>query len=124
MINSRLLTVSLSTVALLGAVACTPRDREDVSKSAKNTATEVRQATEVAANKAEKAIDDTMITAKVKSALLADSTVKGMDINVDTVGGTVTLSGTAKSQAERSQAEALASSVEGVRNVVNRINVS
>jgi osmotically-inducible protein OsmY len=124
MINSRLLTVSLSAVALLGAVACTPRDREDVSKSAKNTATEVRQATEVAANKAEKAIDDTMITAKVKSALLADSTVKGMDINVDTVGGTVTLSGTAKSQAERSQAEALASSVEGVRNVVNRINVS
>jgi osmotically-inducible protein OsmY len=124
MINSRLLTVSLSTVALLGAVACTPRDREDVSKSAKNTATEVRQATEVAANKAEKAIDDTMITAKVKSALLADSTVKGMDINVDTAGGTVTLSGTAKSQAERSQAEALASSVEGVRNVVNRINVS
>lgn len=124
MMNSRLLTVSLSTVALLGAVACTPRDREDVSKSAKDTATEVRQATEVAANKAEKAIDDTMITAKVKSALLADSTVKGMDINVDTVGGTVTLSGSAKSQAERSQAEALASSVEGVRNVVNRINVS
>jgi osmotically-inducible protein OsmY len=124
MMNSRLLTVSLSTVALLGAVACTPRDREDVSKSAKDTATEVRQATEVAANKAEKAIDDTMITAKVKSALLADSTVKGMNINVDTVGGTVTLSGSAKSQAERSQAEALASSVEGVRNVVNRINVS
>lgn len=124
MTSTRLLTLSLSTVAILGAVACSPRDREEVSSAARNTATEARQTTTAAANKAERVIDDSVITTKVKTALLADSTVKGLNINVDTVGGTVTLSGTAKSQAERSQAEALAASVEGVRTVVNRINVS
>lgn len=124
MTDFRLLTLSLSAVAVLGAAACSPRDRDEVSSSARKTATEARQATEKAANRAEKVIDDSVITTKVKSALLADSTVKGLNIDVDTVGGTVTLSGTAKSQAERTQAEALASSIEGVRNVVNRISVS
>ena len=124
MTKSQLLTLSLSTVAMLGAVACSPRDREEVSSSARNTATEARQSTEKAANKAERVIDDSVITTKVKSMLLADGTVKGLNSSVDTVGGTVTLSGTAASQAERAQAESLAASVEGVRNVVNRINVS
>ena len=124
MIDFRLLTLSLSTVAVLGAVACSPRDREEVSSSARNTASEAREATTSAANKAEKVIDDSVITTKVKSALLADSTVKGLNINVDTVGGTVTLSGTAASQAERTQAEELAASIEGVRNGVNRISDS
>ena len=124
MTNYRLLTLSISTVAVLGAVACSPREREDVSSSARTTATEARQATEKAANRAERVVDDSVITTKVKSVLLADSTVKGLNISVDTVGGTVTLTGTAATQAERAQAEALAASVEGVRSVVNRINVS
>jgi hyperosmotically inducible periplasmic protein len=56
--------------------------------------------------------------------LLADSSVKGLNISVDTVGGTVTLTGTASSQDERAKAAALAAGVEGVRNVVNRISLS
>jgi hyperosmotically inducible protein len=124
MTNDRILTLSLYAVAVLGAVASSPREREQVSSSARTTATEARQATEKAADRAERVIDDTAITTKVKSVLLADSTVKGLNISVETVGGVVTLSGAATSQTERAQAEALAASVEGVRNVVNRINVS
>lgn len=124
MTNYRLLTLSISTVAVLGAVACSPRDREEVSTSARNTATEARQATEKAAQRTERAIDDSVITTKVKSVLLADATVKGLNIGVETVSGTVTLTGTAATQAERTQAESLAAGVEGVRSVVNRINVS
>jgi hyperosmotically inducible periplasmic protein len=124
MMNYRLLTLSISTVAVLGAVACSPREQEKMSSSARSTATEARQATEKAANRAERVIDDSVITTKVKSVLIADSTVKGLNISVDTVGGTVTLTGTAATQAERAQAEALAASVEGVRGVVNRISVS
>ena len=124
MTNDRILTLSICAVAVLGAVACSPREREQVSSSARTTATEARQATEKAADRAERVIDDTAITTKVKSVLLADSTVKGLNISVETVGGIVTLSGAATSQTERTQAEALAASVEGVRNVVNRINVS
>src|SRR5690606_11990027 len=38
-------------------------------------------------------IDDTVITTKVKTALLADSDIKGLDVNVDTSQGVVTLKG-------------------------------
>ena len=118
------MTLTLGTAAVLGALACSPRDQDEVTNAARTTGSEARQKTQVAANRAEQAIDDSVITTKVKTALLADSTVKGLNISVETVGGTVTLSGTAATQAERTQAEAVATTVEGVRNVVNRINVS
>ncbi len=70
------------------------------------------------------AIDDTAITAKVKAALLADDEVKGLAINVETSGGSVQLSGSAKSDAERQKAEQLAKSVEGVTSVQNSIAVN
>jgi hyperosmotically inducible protein len=124
MTDLRLLTLSISAVAVLGAVACSPREQEQVSSSTRSAATEVRQATEKAANQTERVIDDSVITTKVKSVLLADANVKGLNISVDTVGGTVTLTGTASSQDERATAAALAAGVEGVRNVVNRISVS
>lgn len=120
----RLFALSLGSAAMIAAIGCSPRDRQEVSDTARNTAADVRQSTEVAANKAEKAIEDTVITAKVKSALLADSTVKGLNIEVETQQGTVTLSGNAKSDMERTQAEKLAMGIEGVRGVVNRISVS
>ena len=120
----RLLTLSISAVAVLGTVACSPREQEQVSSSARSTATEARQATEKAVNQTERVIDDSVITTKVKSVLLADATVKGLNISVDTVGGTVTLTGSAANQDERAKAASLAASVEGVRNVVNRISVS
>jgi hyperosmotically inducible protein len=124
MTDLRLLTLSISAVAVLGAVACSPREQEQVSSSTRSAATEVRQATEKAANQTERVIDDSVITTKVKSVLLADANVKGLNISVDTVGGTVTLTGTASTQDERAKAASLAAGVEGVRNVVNRISVS
>ena len=124
MMNYRLLTLSISAAAVLSTVACSPREQEQVSSSARTTANEARRTTEQAANQAERVIDDSVITTKVKSVLLADSSVKGLNISVDTVGGTVTLTGTASSQDERAKAAALAAGVEGVRNVVNRIGVS
>lgn len=122
--NSRYMIIPLTAAVLTGVIACSPREQQEVKQTARNAAAETRQAAQTAADKTERAIDDSVITAKVKSALLADSTVKGLNISVDTVQGTVTLSGTAKSAAERAQAESLASAVDGVRQVVNRIDVS
>lgn len=68
-------------------------------------------------------VDDAAITAKVKAKLLEDKTTGGMAINVDTLNGMVALSGFAKSNAERQQAEALARSTEGVRQVRNNLIV-
>ena len=51
-----------------------------------------------AADKAGTAIEDSTITAKVKTALIADPDVKGLKIDVDTKNGVVTLKGPPTSQ--------------------------
>ncbi|NLW96044.1 MAG: BON domain-containing protein [Xanthomonadaceae bacterium] len=62
-------------------------------------------------------VDDTWITTKVKSSLLADSDVSGLSIDVETVNGTVTLSGEVDSQAQIDEATRIAREIEGVVNV-------
>lgn len=66
-------------------------------------------------------IDDTVITASVKSSLLADPDVKGLDFQVETRQGTVQLSGFVDSQAQIDQALAIARSVAGVVAVENGV---
>lgn len=68
-------------------------------------------------------LDDTSITANIKSAYAADQTVAATSINVETLNGTVQLSGFAKSQAEKDRAAALARQTKGVVNVKNDIVV-
>lgn len=68
-------------------------------------------------------VDDSVITTKVKSALLADTRVSGMNVHVETVEGRVMLSGVAKTPAERQAATEVARSIHGVRQVENRIAV-
>lgn len=60
---------------------------------------------------------DAWITTKVKIALLTAEEVDGLDINVDTVDGRVTLHGKVDSENEKNRAEALARDVNGVREV-------
>jgi hyperosmotically inducible protein len=69
------------------------------------------------------AASDPWLTTKVKTSLLTADGVDGLDINVDTLDGLVTLHGTAGSAAEKSRAEQLARQVEGVRDVRNLIQV-
>ena len=64
-------------------------------------------------------VDDTWITTKVKSSLLADGDVSGLAIDVETVNGTVTLSGEVESQAQIDEATRIAREIEGVVNVDN-----
>lgn len=68
-------------------------------------------------------VDDAGITTSVKAKLFEDKTVAGSSISVETLNGTVMLSGFAKSAAERSTAEGLARSVNGVKDVKNQIVV-
>ena len=68
-------------------------------------------------------VDDTGITASVKTRLLDDERVAGTSITVETLNGTVMLSGFAKSQTEKAAAESIARKVDGVRAVKNEITV-
>lgn len=66
-------------------------------------------------------LDDATITAEVKSRILADETSRGININVDTTNGIVTLRGTAPTDAAKQRAEAIAEDVDGVKDVNNAL---
>ena len=68
-------------------------------------------------------VDDTAITTSVKARLLDNKDVAGTSISVETLNGTVMLSGFAKSSLERNKAETLARNVKGVKSVKNEIAV-
>ncbi|HUR41753.1 MAG TPA: BON domain-containing protein [Verrucomicrobiae bacterium] len=66
-------------------------------------------------------IDDSAITTKVKSALLAEKDVNSLDIEVKTFEGTVQLSGFVDSQWQIDKATEIASGVAGVQHVTNNL---
>ena len=68
-------------------------------------------------------IDDAGITASVKSKLVADKAVNLTRVDVDTNNGTVYLNGTVESPEQKSRAEQLAWQANGVRSVVNNLQV-
>ena len=68
-------------------------------------------------------LDDASITTQVKSRMLSNPDVAGTSISVETLDGTVMLSGFAKSALERNTAERIARDVNGVRSVKNEITI-
>ncbi|MCK7592475.1 BON domain-containing protein [Pseudomarimonas salicorniae] len=68
-------------------------------------------------------VGDAAITAKIDSLLLWNEYTDGLDINVETVDGKVTLTGVADTRNSRKMADRLARAVAGVREVDNRLSI-
>lgn len=68
-------------------------------------------------------VDDSGITSAVKVKLLEDKQTSGTAISVETLNGTVQLSGFAKSQTEKDRAGQIAAATKGVREVRNNLIV-
>lgn len=68
-------------------------------------------------------VDDSIVTTRVKSALLADPSVKSADIAVVTSKGEVQLSGFVDNQAQIDRALAVTRAVEGTQSVANQLNI-
>lgn len=64
-------------------------------------------------------VDDTVITTKVKAAVLQEPSLKSAEINVETSKGTVQLTGFVNSRADIDKAVEVAKRVKGVRSVKN-----
>lgn len=64
-------------------------------------------------------VDDTVITSKVKAAILGEPSLKSSEINVETFKGVVQLSGFVQSPADINKAVEVARTVKGVRSVKN-----
>ena len=68
-------------------------------------------------------VDDTVITAKVKSAFLAEKGLKVAEINVETFKGVVQLSGFIESRSDANRAIGLARAVSGVVSVKDDMQI-
>jgi hyperosmotically inducible periplasmic protein len=88
---------------------------------------EVRNDIEVQTRTAERStgevVDDGVITAKVKAALIDDPVTKARQINVDTRQGVVQLQGFVDTNDEKMKATEVARSVSGVQSVLNDLEV-
>jgi hyperosmotically inducible protein len=128
-----LLIVVVAVVAyLLGwKIAQRPRDEGPrpvgtsgpSTERAREIGAEVGERTAVAAGEARRVLTDGQVTAKIKAKMALDDTVKALDVNVDTSGSTVTVSGVVDSAAQRERVLQLARETAGVTTVVDRLRV-
>jgi hyperosmotically inducible protein len=114
-------------LALLCGASLAACDRQhqvrapDVEDHAK--ARQVEAATARAIEHPADIFDDATVTAKVKTALIAEPGLKALEIDVDTRDNIVTLNGTVATAAMRDDAERIALKTSGVKQVKNNLTV-
>lgn len=89
----------------------------DITSAAKE------KATSVAKDTAKSVVDDSSITTEVKTKILSTASLKDSKIEVSTIDGVVSLSGTVKTKQAKGQATKIAKAVKGVKSVDNKITV-
>jgi len=105
----RIVTTTLAGVMTIAMVACNkPADATGAPPPNTTLGTE---------------LDDSVITTRVKSVLLDDQSVKGLDIKVETHKGEVLLSGFVDNSTQMDRALSLTRDVEGVKQVDNKISL-
>ncbi|MET1113643.1 MAG: BON domain-containing protein [Comamonas sp.] len=115
--------VSRTEQAADNAQARTEQAAQSAGARIEEGAARVGEATSNAAGSAMNVAGEAAITAEIKAALIKDSELSALQINVDTKGGTVTLNGTAPSDSAKARAEEIAKSVKGVASVNNMLTV-
>ena len=124
--NHRLIVhpaLALSATAFVAGLVlggCEQRTATVATPSGTSSTTTV-EPTSAAANtvaRAGDAVGDAALTAKVKTALIADPDVKALRIDVDTKDGVVSLNGTADQRANADKAVAIAKRIDGVKSVM------
>jgi hyperosmotically inducible periplasmic protein len=113
-----LLGSTLAAVAATALIGCNKAPDDSAATTAPTNSPTASTGTTMGTD-----VSDTAITASVKSALLADDVVKGLDVQVETRKGTVQLSGFVDSQAQIDQAVVLTRAVSGVNFVENGITL-
>lgn len=114
----RMCLVAAASLALIGLGGC------DQPQPAETAGKKIDQRMEQIGQKAGKAIDDTAITAAVKAGILAEPGLKVLKIDVDTKDGQVMLTGSADSAENVQRATQIATAIQGVKSVDNRLAVS
>lgn len=123
MINTKfarsVMVVVLGSVLISGSVLAEDTIPNEVSNAVDSTGAQIDSSMQ----KIDNYMGDSAVTAKVKSALLEDKSLKITDITVETTQGIVTLSGFVSSQAEAKSAVEIAGKIEGVKSVSDKLHV-
>jgi osmotically-inducible protein OsmY len=90
---------------------------------AREAGAKVGETVATGAAQAQQSLSDGALTAKIKAKMALDDTISATSIDIDTNGTVVTLSGTVRSEAERTKAVQLAKDTAGVTQVVDRLAV-
>jgi hyperosmotically inducible protein len=91
---------------------------------ARQTGAAIGEKVAVGADRAEHAVAEASLTTKIKAKMALDDTIKARDIDVDTNGTVVTLSGRVSTAFERTRAVQLARETDGVTQVIDRLSVA
>jgi hypothetical protein len=91
------------------------------TEKARQTGAAIGEKVATGAAEAEQALGEAALTAKIKSKMALDDTVKALSIDVDTKGTVVTLSGSVHSETERAKAVQLARETAGITAVNDRL---
>ena len=94
------------------------------SSRAQQVGAELGARTAEAANKAGEILSDGSLTAKIKSKMALDDSVRARTIDVSTSDHVVTVSGSVRSQAEHDRAVQLAKETNGVTRVIDQLTIA
>ena len=111
-------------VAASEAAADTKAATKEAGAEIRQEAREAKAEVSAAAERVGDLASDAATTAAVKTKLLADSELSGLQINVDTKDHVVTLTGPAPNASAKARAETIALAVSGVKSVNNNLTVN
>ena len=129
---NKLASIVVVSALLLLTAGCDRKDKDTTAgekldnmiAESKQESKEAGDYVEQKTDQAVQSVDDAAITATIKGKLVADDELKAIDINVDTDGGVVTLTGAAPSATAVERATTIAKAVDGVSNVNNKLTVN
>lgn len=107
--KNRLIVPTIALIASISITGCGKNEDNDSLAEARTTVGDE--------------IDDSVVTTKVKAALLNDTGLDSLAIKVETRKGEVQLSGFVDSQNQMDRAIAVAQEVKGVKSVVNKMSL-
>ncbi|MEK6592528.1 MAG: BON domain-containing protein [Pseudomonadota bacterium] len=129
--RKRITLTALAVVLPSGLGACNQqppaeKPEQNIGRAAESAKQKIDLAKAAVAEKAAAsgdAVENAALTARVKAALIAEPSIKGLAIDVDSKDGIVTLFGTVDNLANRDKVTHVASGVEGVRSVLNNVKI-
>lgn len=123
-VMSGALAVALTAAVPAAAQTTAEQKARDAARETRQEAREAKQETKAAARRSGNAVTDSWITMKVHSQFVPEDALEDSDIDVDTRGGVVTLTGTVATAAGKSRAVAIAKATDGVKSVSDRLRIA